>query len=402
MTDAKQLIPRTASLEDIKVEIRNTYSNPNIGKTHQVVLKEGPRAYRIATVFEILDSSTGDVHHHALRIDAYKLTRAGWLTQEDKSQWITSEPDELKKLVAFIRSVIERQFPSDGTYHIVDETTYQSLEELIHLVQQADPSDKLRLLQTILTDISRTPIVPRELAEAFSVGNGEFLNNVAAAARMVNYRRIYDELTELVCNSTASESAIQNLLSTNPWLFGSEYSELVERRTWTRDDRLDFMLRRTIDDYLEIIEIKTPFAEPLMRYDDSHDSYFPSAKLSAVLGQVVRYIEEVERQRDAIIAKDGYDTLKIRARVIIGRDGNQEHQKALHNFNAHLHRVEIITFDQLLRTGNRVLDLFQEAISEPELPEATLNAYENISFEEMVTEPKPEEDPFQGYEDIPF
>lgn len=403
MTDDKSLIPRSASLEDIKVEIRQTYSNPNIGKTHQVVLKEGPRAYRIATIFEVLNSTTGEVHHHALRIDAYKLTKAGWLVQEDKSQWITSEPNELSKLVTFIRSVIENQFPSNGTFHIVDETTYNSLEELIHLVQQADSSDKLRLMQAILTDISKTPMVSHELAEAFSAGDGKFLNNVAVAARMVNYQRIYEELVDLVNSSATSESAIQNLLASNPWLFGSEYSELVERRTWTRDDRLDFMLRRTIDDYLEIVEIKTPFSEPLMRYDDSHDSYFPSAKLSAVLGQVVRYIEEVERQRDAIIAKDGYDTLKIRARVIIGRDGNRDHQKALHNFNAHLHRVEIITFDQLLRTGKRVLDLFQEAMAEPgsELPEDPFQSYEDIPFEE-VAEPEPVEDPFQTYEDIPF
>lgn len=143
---------------------------------------------------------------------------------------------------------------------------------------------------------------------------------------------------------------------------------------------MDFMLRRTVDDYLEIIEVKTPFQEPIMRYDDSHDSYFPSAKLSAVLGQVVRYIEEVERQRDSIMAQDRYDTLKIRARVIIGRDGNDTHQKALHNLNAHLHRIEIFTFDQLLRTGRRVLDVFQEAMIEPYDNNATNIEEDNIPF----------------------
>ena len=67
------------------------------------------------------------------------------------------------------------------------------------------------------------------------------------------------------------------------------------------------MLRRTADDYLEIIEIKTPFRQPLFRYDQSHDSYAPSAPLADALGQVVRYIDEVERQRDSIVAKDGCD-----------------------------------------------------------------------------------------------
>ncbi|VAW78004.1 hypothetical protein MNBD_GAMMA15-807 [hydrothermal vent metagenome] len=122
--------------------------------------------------------------------------------------------------------------------------------------------------------------------------------------------------------------------------------------------------RRTVDRFLEIVEIKTPFKEALLRYDTSHDSYFPSAKLSAVMGQIIRYIEEVERDRDSILAKDGSDTLKIRARIIIGRDGDADHQNALRNFNAHLHRIEIYTFDQLLRVGKRVLNIFQEQIAQ--------------------------------------
>lgn len=353
------------SLEDIKVEIRTTHSNANVGKTHQIVLKEGPRAYRIATIFEIINASTQEIHHHTLRIDAYQKSSSGWQKNVNKSQWIVSEPNELNRLVTFIQGVTGNLFPCDGTFHIVDESTYKSIEELIHLIQKTDTSAKLRLMQTILADISATPVVSDELTEVLAVGSGELLKNIAVVARMIQYRKTYEKLGQLVDDPNTSESAIQNLLSKSPWLFGSEYSELIEQRTWTRDDRLDFMLRRTIDDYLEIIEIKTPFQESLMRYDDSHDSYFPSAKLSAVLGQVIRYIEEIERQRDSIVAQDGYDTLKIRARVIIGRDGNNAHQKALHNLNAHLHRIEIITFDQLLRTGKRVLDVFQESMIEP-------------------------------------
>jgi hypothetical protein len=83
----------------------------------------------------------------------------------------------------------------------------------------------------------------------------------------------------------------------------------------------------------------------------------------------VRYIEEVERARDSILAKDGCDTLKIRARAILGRDGPPEHQVALHNLNAHLHRIEIITFDQLLRIAARVLAVFEAEKAEGEATE---------------------------------
>src|SRR5690606_20496594 len=124
-----------------------------------------------------------------------------------------------------------------------------------------------------------------------------------------------------------------------PWMFGSEYSELLSRRNWTRDERVDYMLRRTADNYLEVVEIKTAFPEPLFLYDKSRDCYHHSSKLSRVIGQVTKYIEEIERNRDSIIAKDESDTLKVRARVIIGRDGQKLEKAALRNLNSHLHRI---------------------------------------------------------------
>ncbi len=118
------------------------------------------------------------------------------------------------------------------------------------------------------------------------------------------------------------------------------------------------MLRRTTDGYLEIIEIKTPFSEDIMLFDKSHKSFYSSSKLNIAMGQVQKYITEIERSRSDIIAKDNEDPLKIRARLIIGRDGNKNHQEALRDFNSHQNRIEILTFDQLLRIGKRTLEVF--------------------------------------------
>ena len=94
-----------------------------------------------------------------------------------------------------------------------------------------------------------------------------------------------------------------------------------------------------------------------------------------MLGQVTRYIEEVERNRDSIIAIDNADPLKIRARIIVGRDGDAENQKALRNFNAHLHRIEIITYDQLIKIAERVLNVFKDKEEE-----TTSNLDDDIPF----------------------
>ena len=109
-----------------------------------------------------------------------------------------------------------------------------------------------------------------------------------------------------------------------------------------------------------IIEIKTPFTQPLFRYDTSHDSYAASRPLADAVGQVIRYIEETERNRDHILTHDHCDPLKIRARLIIGSHGDKRQQTTLREFNAHLQRIEVLTFDQLLRIAHRVLSVFED------------------------------------------
>jgi hypothetical protein len=45
--------------------------------------------------------------------------------------------------------------------------------------------------------------------------------------------------------------------------------------------------------------------------------------------------------------------------VIVGRNRSTGEQVALRNLNAHLHRIEVITFDQLIRIAERVLAIFE-------------------------------------------
>lgn len=53
-------LPPDTSLEEVKLKIKQTTSNPNVGQITQVDLKDGPRAFRIATLTEVqnLRSST--------------------------------------------------------------------------------------------------------------------------------------------------------------------------------------------------------------------------------------------------------------------------------------------------------------------------------------------------------
>lgn len=354
-------LPPDASLEEVKLRIRETNKNPNVGKVTTVVLKDGPRSYKLATLFEVLEANSKALHHYYLRLDHVRRDKDGWHSKVDKI--ITLEDDtnkELRKLYLFLAAVYgEGLAGATGDVRLVSAENYARVEEILRLVPDIAQPEKLSLFGELLRHLDVNQIDPDRFADLLKATDRGTLRYLAAASRMVEYTAAYEELRRLVDNPKTSESTLQAHLRNNAWMFGSEYSELLPRRTWTRDDQVDYMLRRTVDGFLEIVEIKTAFSEPLLLKDTSHDSYYASAKLSPVIGQVIRYIDEVDRNRDSILAKDNLDALKIRARIIIGRDGEPEHQAGLRNFNAHLNRIEIITFDQLLRICERVLAMFR-------------------------------------------
>lgn len=353
-------LPPDLTLDDVIVRIKKSYTNPNVRSITEVVLKEGPRAFRIAMLMELVNPLTNEFHHYQLKIDQIDRTKKGWFSKAEKSIRLEGkDPDEIEKLYRFLKASLSNQFKDEsGELHLIRGEDYAKLGELLKALPNLADHDKLHLVKSILTQLDGTVSTTKEFAAAFEGSSDQTLRHIATASRLVQYKGALAELKRLVADPGTFESEFQSHLGQHPWLFGSEYSELLPRRTWTRDDRLDYMLRRTVDNYLEIVEIKTAFNEPLFVHDVGRGAYYPSAKLSPVIGQVMRYIEEVERNRDSILAKDKDDTLKIRARAIVGRSHADE-QPALRNLNAHLHRIEIITFDQLIRIGERVMAIFE-------------------------------------------
>ena len=355
--------PPDTLYEDVLVLLKRAQESSGIRQIAQVTLKNGPRAYKTASLLEVMNKQTGEVHHYTMVLEQIKYTKKeGWeyqsknkITLEDK------EGQEIHDLFVFLNAHFSGELKDTvGKVRVMSEEAYSKYESLIKAVPDLEDTERFDLLRNLLGHVEGGN--RGQIQTLFSDTSPATLQHIAAASRMVEYKVAYEELERLVNDSNVKEIDFQRQLDANPWMFGSEYSELMSRRKWTRDEQLDYMLRRTVDDYVEIVEIKTAFPDDLFKYDKSHDSYYPSPKLSQAIGQVMKYIEEVERNRDAILAKDGIDTLKIRVRVIVGRDGNKAQQEALRNFNSHLHRIEVITYDQLLRIAERVLSMFQEHV----------------------------------------
>tara|TARA_R110002072_G_scaffold295382_3_gene466306 strand:+ start:1392 stop:2543 length:1152 start_codon:yes stop_codon:yes gene_type:complete len=357
----RQPLPPETTPESVKLIVKKAYSAANVGNITQTWLKEGPQAFRLATLLEIVNPKTNEFHHYSLKIDQYsRSSKKGWSSKPDKSVRMEGkQPDEIRALHLFLAAIYDGEIEGQyGDLRIITGAEYDKLANILEVIPNIGDSDKLQLVSSIISQLDGKESKFSDFASIFENGDSNVVRHIAAASRMVEYTAAYDELSSLVADPSTPEKKFQKHLEKHPWMFGSEYSELLPRRTWTRDENLDYMLRRTVDGYLEIVEIKTAFPDALFLHDKSHDSYYPSSKLSPVIGQVAHYIEEVERNRDHIIVHDGDDPMKIRARAIVGRDGDADHQAALRKFNSHLFQIEIITYDQLLRIAKRVLDMF--------------------------------------------
>jgi hypothetical protein len=370
MTEIR-IADKDASLEAVLIRrqefARQTY--PDIKLVDKVVLKDGPRAYKVATHWVIVDRNTGEVHHDALKIDTFRKRKDGWIL--DLGHSITIEADEsdaLQKLSTFLASLRMGGLPErPGSYLVIPIRESQidpaSVQQLLNEVSTGSKAD---LLAKALEAISDDPGILEELLDRTPI-DAEATRSAATALNLVAFSEAVTKLEDLI-KKDAREQEFQTLLEEHPWMFGSEYSELLDERKYTRNEQQDFVLRRTVDDFLEIIEIKTPLkGKALFLEDKSHETVFPSRALAEAIGQVMHYLELLDADRYTILAKDKLDTNKARAKIIIGcLDGDEQQAVALRNLNGHLHRIEVLTFDQLLRMAKQVLSILRTSLDTDE------------------------------------
>jgi len=104
-------------VEAVKLKIQQSIRNPHVGRVVSVTLKNGPRTYRIGTLYEI-QRGDGTYHHSCLRIDSVDRTKAGWHSKPAKSVSLDSDgDDEIERLLTFIQSARSQELPkSSGEY----------------------------------------------------------------------------------------------------------------------------------------------------------------------------------------------------------------------------------------------------------------------------------------------
>jgi hypothetical protein len=210
----------------------------------QADIKEGPRAYKIATLLEIIDPTTQEFHHYSLIIEQIDKKKAAWIRKPDKSVRLEGEaPDEIKKLYDFLHAAYEKGLgEASGELRLISAADHATYENILKAVPELASSDKLALVGELISKLDENSSSISSFLKAFEGSNDDTIQHIATASRLLEYSKSLNELKELVDNPNSGESAFQKHLEKHPWMFGSEYSELLSMRKWTRDDNLDYSI----------------------------------------------------------------------------------------------------------------------------------------------------------------
>lgn len=338
MQQKHQSIPPQAQYSQV-IKARQT-KNPNI-TLEWSELKKGRDVYKAATLSHIKCPETGTIKHHQLSLDIYqRQAGSGYDFDGGPSKHLYLCDDEIARLATLLKSC---QSPLDCGDHV--------------LLPVEDATALQRLLNTQLSSVVRgLAMRTQELFSLPQIGDEVSSRMVAAALRTAHRSEALATLEHLIATD-ATESDFQRLLDGNWWLLGGQYVERIPWREWTIEETLD-MLLRSADSYFDIIELKRSTAS-LFKTD--HHKWIVSAEVNDAVNQAAHYISEIEANRSDLLRRRHVDLYKLKAKVIIGHieDGEEDEEpkrQALRMYNSHLHRIEVITYDEVVRIGTFVIE----------------------------------------------
>lgn len=177
-------------------------------------------------------------------------------------------------MATFLHAFAEDLLPGEsGQYLVIPLEKATNAEAVRSILDMVTDADKAQVLADLLAAVAEDSASISALVDSVKQAPNAS-REVAAALNVARFTSAVQELERFI-EQDSDECTFQRHLEQHPWMFGSEYSALLDRRNWVRDSQQDFMLRRTVDGHLEVVEIKTPSKQqPMFIYDESHDSYY--------------------------------------------------------------------------------------------------------------------------------
>lgn len=334
---------------DMETIHRRAAASGNVSFSDAVVLHETSKTRVTLVPFFIKHSNHTEL---AVKISTYRKGDGplGWVLNEEKS--LSLDEDASRKLLKALKDhLVVAAAEDDGNYLLlrVSEGTAD--------IGQHDPA----LVASALTKVLAQEDIVKHLQGTEL--SQELVRSLRSAIRLNEMRAAVSELRDSLERGESNEQHYQAWCFQHSWAFGNAYVVNDQIRNISASDNIDMLLPTVIAGYRDLVELKRPDMD-VLRLDAGHRDHYWSSDVSKAIGQCHRYLD-VLHEVAANGLRDHPEVVAYhpRAIIVIGRSNDWDSSKlrALHGLNQRLSGLTVMTYDQLLAQGERLLQIVQPA-----------------------------------------
>ncbi|KZB82848.1 Shedu anti-phage system protein SduA domain-containing protein [Amycolatopsis regifaucium] len=320
------------------------------------VLKQGPQVCKTVTLSTFGEGATQEVRRRELCFRTFPRhpTQPGYDFANPLRRW-SCENDEITRLATFLEAEVSEK----GRFRLVDTTSPTATLLAMLECGEIDTAQLVAALQ-------RTGDLD-QLAGAVAATNAGV--SAVHEATLARRRQLVSDLQELVRQPTTTETDLQRKIGDAYWLFGGRYVGVAAKRNLAPLDQHDIPLL-SADGALHIVELKGPAIPKLVHPWRKH--HIVGTNVHQATSQAMNYLRGLDETGATLtttyLYEQGisYDLRRVFATVVIGHPDHVEGideravNQTIRSYNAHLSRVEVITYKDLFDAAERALT-FEEA-----------------------------------------
>lgn len=272
------------------------------------------------------------------------------ICEEFLSKHPTATGDEVVSHLRALESDVPfMDAPEDrpGRYRLVRGRAESAAWLSAVLADRIDIEDVDRAARKIVTN-------PAALAALVADEDGEV---ILQAMELKRRHAGLAKLRTVVEDPKSSEHDIHRTLREQLWIFGGRFVGEAGHRRLVPGDELDIPLLRP-DGTLCVVELKRSQAQVVKQH---LGAWVVTDKVHLGIGQALNYLCGLDENRDRISTEFAIDTRRANAVVLIGHPkfqpevSEQAINETLRIQNAHLSRIEVLTYKELLDAAERSL-----------------------------------------------
>ena len=330
----KKLSPQTENgkehrIVEMIIDTDNTLSEKEIGEKKEYIVEEKITLY---------ETKGGEQKY------------CGWLIRENDENILTG--------LRISRRIGKKTYGEQEV--ILNPTSIHKLKiflNQIHLVDMDDP-DRAKIK---LPNKKYDEVITDDMYKDLLLRDQSSVDIIKKIATLRSMELGIEKLRNIIYDSDIREIDIQKFLRENIWMFGNEYTFIVEQEKINAKNILD-IIPKNIENYIDVIEVKLP-KETIINFDSSHKNYYPSASLTKAIYQTQNYIFELEKMTidDKYKNSNNCKIIKPKGIVLIGskEDLTNSQKEFLRLLNSSFHNIQVITYQQLLERAENIYNLQQ-------------------------------------------